>query len=112
MPRLNAEELDLLGRVVEKPELQPFFFRKVQGLKWFDELEKRGFFAPENNPPPTPAKEPGYVSVPFWPAIEYLVSIRDDLLQDEAYSKRVLAIVRAATNYAKEHGYSNYRTWW
>ena len=47
---LNPKEDDLLGRVVSKIELQPIFFKKVKGLKWFDPLKDRGFFNPSKNP--------------------------------------------------------------
>ncbi|HKU52884.1 MAG TPA: hypothetical protein VJQ25_10485, partial [Nitrospira sp.] len=114
MDRLSAAELDLLGRVVEKPDLQPFFFRKVAGLKWFDDLQKHGFFNPDKNPPPNPDKEQGYVNVPFWPASEYLVSIAEELSEKKnaGYAEKALEIVRRVTAYAKEHHFSNYRTWW
>lgn len=114
MARLTADERDLLGRIVEKPELQPFFFRKAKGLKWFDALSEKGFFRAENNPPPTPSQEKGYVNIPFWPAAEYLVSASDELKekQHENYAEQFLEIIRTATAYAKKNQFSNYRTWW
>ena len=71
---LSPDEIDILERVVSKKELQPIFFRKVKGLKWFDELAKRGFFNPDQNPVPLPAKQEGYVNIPTWPVTEYLVA--------------------------------------
>jgi hypothetical protein len=112
--KLTVAELDLLGRILEKPELQPFFFRKVRGLKWFEALSEKGFFDPKNNPPPAPAKEKGYVTVPIWHALEYLVSSSDELMKPDNLeaARRVVGIVLAATRYAKENKFSNYRTWW
>ncbi len=52
MRELNAKEKNLLHRIETKPELQPFFFRKLKGLHWFVPLLERGFFEPKNNPRP------------------------------------------------------------
>ena len=62
MADLTVDELDVLHRIGEKAELQPFFFKKAKGLKWFNALTERGYFNPENIPRPVPAKEEGYVS--------------------------------------------------
>lgn len=111
---LTPDELDVLARIDAKEQLRPFFFRKAKGLKWFDALDQRGYFNPANNSAPVPAKEEGYVSVPFWPAIEYLVATSPEFLKDEnrAYAERVLNILRAVTKAAITNGFSNYRTWW
>jgi hypothetical protein len=112
--RLSPDELDLLGRIVEKHELRPFFFRKAKGLKWFDPLVKNKFFSPENNLPPRPAKEEGYVTIPFWPATEYLVSTSTELRAERAkeYAKQFLEILRTTTAHARAGAFSNYRTWY
>jgi len=112
--KLTAKERDLLRRVEANPDLRPLFFRRVTGLKWFDALEERGYFRPENNPIPVPAKEEGYVTVPFWPILDYLVKISPELLQPENYSyaRKILMIMIEATNYAKTNEYNNYHTWW
>jgi len=112
--RLTSEELDLLGLILEKEELQPFFFRKAKGLKWFDALVERKLLSPEKNPKPVPAKEEGYIVVPLWPATEYLVATSPDLQQkkNEPYAGKFLNLIRSTTNHAKESNFSNYRTWW
>lgn len=114
MVNLTVDELDLLERIRVKEELRPFFFRKAKGLKWFDALAEQGFFAAASNPRPILAREEGYVNVPFWPAAEYLVAASEELpkKENERYAESFLEIVRSTTHYAKEHGYSNYRTWW
>ncbi|HUX29518.1 MAG TPA: hypothetical protein VMV78_02690 [Thiobacillus sp.] len=114
MVSLTVDERDLLERIKAKEELQPFFFRKAKGLKWFDALAEQGYFEPASNPPPKPAREEGYVNVPFWPAIEYLVAASEELPKkgNERYTELFLDILRSTTKYAKEHGYGNYRTWW
>ncbi|MCP4410401.1 MAG: hypothetical protein GY807_22180 [Gammaproteobacteria bacterium] len=114
MADLTPAEYDLLARIKDKEELRPFFFRKAKGLKWFDVLDQEGYFSPGSNPTPVPAKEEGYVKVPFWPATEYLVATSPELLEagKEAYAERVLNIVREVTQDAIDKSVSNYRTWW
>ncbi len=114
MRELNAKEKDLLHRVETKPELQPFFFRKLKGLHWFEPLYERGFFKPEKNPKPLPAKEEGYVSIPTWPVTEYLVITSDEFSDpsNEDYALKLINLFREITSYAKKENFSNYRTWW
>lgn len=114
MIKLTVAERDLLERIKEKEELRPLFFRKAKGLKWFYPLKEAGYFSPEQNPRAVPAKEEGYVSIPFWPATEYLVSTSPVLLSAEnrAYAEKFIEIIRDVTRYAIDNGYSNYRTWW
>lgn len=50
---LTPRQLDALDRIEKKPALQSFFFQKLKGLQWFDELEQRGFFSPDRHSPPT-----------------------------------------------------------
>ena len=114
MDKLNPAELDLLKRVDAKEELRPFFFRKAKGLRWFNALDERGYFDPAGNSAPVPAKEEGYVSVPFWSVTDYLVATSPELRAEEnrAYAERVLGIIRVVTNAAREQEFGNYRTWW
>lgn len=114
MADLTPDEYDLLARMKDKEELRPFFFRKAKGLKWFNALDQEGYFCPAANPMPVPAKEEGYVNVPYWPATEYLVATSPELLEagNEAYAERVINIVRVVTKDAIEREFSNYRTWW
>jgi hypothetical protein len=114
MRDLNAEEKDLLDRVVKKPELQPFFFRKLKGLHWFNVLSDAGFFAPEKNPKPLPAKEEGYVNIPHWSVTEYLVAASEELSNpdNEDYANKFIELIRMITAHAKSENISNYRTWW
>lgn len=114
MDELTPAELDLLARIDAREELRPFFLRKAKGLKWFDALDDRGYFAPTANLAPVPAKEEGYVTVPFWPITDYLVATSPELLADEnrVYAKRVLGVIRAVTQAAVEQEFGNYRTWW
>ena len=114
MDILNAEERDLLYRVQTKPELQPFFFRKLKGLHWFDPLLENHFLDPDRNPKPIPTNEEGYVSVPHWIVTDYLVKISEGLSDatNEQYAVKMMNLIRRITLYAQIEGFSNFRTWW
>lgn len=114
MDDLSVKEKDLLERVKEKPELRTLFFRKVKGLKWFDELYGARYFDANNIPAPVPAKEEGYVNIPYWEPVNYLVSTVEEVAGQSAaaYAPRFLAIIADATAYAKANSFSNYRVWW
>ncbi|QCU90998.1 hypothetical protein [Thiomicrorhabdus sediminis] len=114
MTDLTAKELDLLQRVEQNVDLQPLFFRKVKGLKWFNSLNERGYFNPSNNPAPVPAKEEGYVNISVWPITDYLVKTSHELSinNNQKYCELFLQILIDVTKYAKENDFSNYKTWW
>jgi len=114
MDELSINEQDLLQRIDEKEDLRPLFFRKVKGLKWFDALYERGYFDPEKNPKPVQATEEGYVIIPDWPALEYLVKTAPELSDKSnvEYIKKYVDLLVGATKYAIVNNYSNYRTWW
>lgn len=111
---LNIKQKDTLNRIINKPELQPFFFRKINELKWFIPLEEKGFFSPEKNPKPIDSEEKGYKIVPSWHVTDYFVTISNDLSkpENEEYAQKVLKIIIDTTEYAIKNGFSNYRTWW
>jgi hypothetical protein len=113
MVDLTVDELDVLHRIGKKTELQPFFFKKVKGLKWFNALEERGYFEPANIPEPVPAKEEGFVNIPYWPAIDYLVKTSEELdaTKNKEYASKFIEILKNVTKYAVENDISNYRTW-
>jgi len=114
MNELSPKERDLLERVKAKPELRTIFFRKVKGLKWFDALYESGYFNADNIPAPTPAKEEGYVNIPRWEVVDYLVKTVQEIENQYAmnYVPRILDIIAGATAHAKAHDYGNYHVWW
>jgi len=114
MSKLKLRQLDALDRIEQKPALQPFFFKKLKGLKWFDELENRGFFNPKLNPKPVQSDQEGYFSIPSWPILDYLEQTAPELQQPENldYADKFLKVMRDVTRTAMTDGVSNYRTWW
>lgn len=114
MSNLSAKEQDLLQRVDEKEELRPLFLRKVKGIKWFEHLYSRGYFDPDQNPMPVTVSEEGHVKIPHWTAIDYLIRTAPILTEhgNKDLVERFLEIIVDSTNFAKDSGFSNYRTWW
>ncbi|MBW6498933.1 MAG: hypothetical protein K0B09_11120 [Bacteroidales bacterium] len=114
MSKLSAKEQDLLQRVDEKEELRPLFLRKVKGAKWFEHLDSRGYFNPDQNPIPVNVSEEGHVKIPHWTAVDYLIRTAPTLSEEENKDLVVkfLEIIVNSTNFAKDSGFSNYRTWW
>ena len=114
MDNLSPAERDLLVRIDAKEALRPFFFRKVKGLKWFNALDGRNYFDPADGLAPVSAEEEGHVYIPYWPVTHYLVATSPELLIEEnrAFAERVLEIIRAVTDRAREKSFSNYQTWW
>ena len=113
MSKLSVRERDLLIRIDKNEDLQPIFFRKVKGIKWFDELSDGGYFEPDQNPLPTLEDENGYVKIPIWQVIHYLVKTAPELSSqnDAYYAKKFLDILVSTTEYARKNDVSNYRTW-
>ena len=114
MNKLSKKEEDLLVLIKNKPDLQPLFFQKVKGLKWFYSLQEEGYFKPENLPAPRPSEQEGFITVPLWESVNYLVKSAPELVLEEGelYSQKFLSIIENATEYAKENGFSNYQVWW
>lgn len=114
MNKLSPKERDLLERVKAKPELRAIFFRKVKGLKWFDALDGLGYFNASNIPAPIQAKEEGYVNIPRWEVMDYLVKTVQELGDQTTtdYAPRFLNIIIDATAHAKANDFSNYHVWW
>jgi hypothetical protein len=113
MSDLSPRELDVLDRMARSNELSDLFFRHAKGLKWFDDLEGRGYFLADKIPPPQPAQQEGYVNVPSWAATNYLVQASSELLNESniIYASRFLDIIRDVTNYSLEKDFGNYKVW-
>src|SRR5262249_25890451 len=73
---------------------------------FFDALKAAGFFNPHNSPKIVPAPEPGYVQVPYWSALQYVraAAKASGEKPDTALANKVMAVVRAVTNFREENG--------
>lgn len=114
MVELSPNEKDVLNRINHKPKLQPIFFQKVKGVKWFYPLYDAGYFDPERMPPPKVEPKTGYVTIPRWIALDYLVKTAPELKGTlaSAYAPQFLDIIGRSTRYAKQEGFGNYHVWW
>jgi len=111
---LTPKQRSAIERAKRNPNLQRILFSRAAGIHWFSAFKEAGFLRPTDIPPPTSAKEEGYVSIPAWPITDYLVATSPELLapENEGCAVEFLGFIRASTAYAKEHNYGNYRVWW
>lgn len=88
---------------------------RLDADKFFDSLSEAGLFDPKHNAGPTPADDPGYVRIPYWSALDYLVSVSQLATEknDVETIGKILAIIRNVTLAQEEDGNSvdNYHTW-
>ena len=80
---------------------------------FFTPLKDAGFFAPEENPAPTPTSK-NTVHIPFWAPLNYLKAVAEyaHKTQDEALAMQVLSVVRTVTTWRDENNQPrrNYHT--
>ena len=69
---LSAKDIAALDKIKGREDLQRYFLKRVKGIKWFDELERLGYFEPSRNPAPAESEEEGYYKILTWNAIDYL----------------------------------------
>jgi hypothetical protein len=83
---------------------------------YFDALKDAGFFEPEKNLGPVPSNEPGFVQIPFWPALTYLQAVakRAGETDNLGLAEKILAVVRSVTNFRDDNGEhrDNYHTYY
>ena len=72
---LTAKRRWFLQRMTQGDEHAKWGFelllKRPDFAEFFDHLNEAGLFRPECNPAPVPA-DPGYVRIPYWPALDYL----------------------------------------
>jgi hypothetical protein len=73
---------------------------------YFEALKDAGFFDPKNNAGPVPSNEPGFVQIPFWPALTYLQAVakRAGQTDDLSLAEKILGVVRSVTNFRDDNG--------
>ena len=120
MIELTPKEITALQRIDLRPELLPQFFKRIEGLKWFDELDRRGYFDPKRQP--TQEKiENNRLHFPHWFVLDYLERTSKILTQTsdslytreelEEYANKFMELIRSVTRYAKKNSIWNFRTW-
>ena len=82
---------------------------------FFESLLDAKVFDPKHNSGPVPADDPGYVRIPYWSALDYLVSVSKLATEKKEFETiwKILAIVRSVTLTQTDDGTSvdNYHTW-
>ncbi|MEZ9710441.1 hypothetical protein AB4254_17340 [Vibrio breoganii] len=110
---LSAKQRSALQRVLDDPDLQPWLFKKVDSLIWFDAFKENELFSPSLNPVPFETTDKTF-QIPSWPITEYLVSSSLKLREenDAEMAQKYLSLLKEVTQYAVANERSNYRTWW
>ncbi len=111
---LTPKQRSAIERALRLPELQPLLFNKARGISWLMGFFEAGFFNPDLLPAPVKAKQEGYISVPAWPAVGYLLNIATELGHPENLdsAQLVLDFIRNCFHSAKRRSLKNYRVWW
>lgn len=110
MTGLTTNERAFIDKMKESEELARHGFsllcRRPDFLRFFQPLRDAGLFAPEHNPAPEPAPEEGYVRIPYWSALDYLVKIAKQagITNDLLLANRVMDIVRAVSRWRETDG--------
>ncbi|CCJ08903.1 Uncharacterized protein BN69_3452 [Methylocystis sp. SC2] len=90
--------------------------KRPEPEQYFEQLIREGFFNPANNSGPVPSKEPGFVQIPFWAALNYLEAVakRAADRNDDQLAGKVLKIIRDVTNFRDPTGEArdNYHTYY
>jgi hypothetical protein len=110
MTVLTTNERAFIDKMKESEELARHGFslllKRPDFLRFFQPLCDAGLFAPERNPAPEPAPEPGYVRIPYWSALDYLLGIAKQagITNDLLLANQVMNIVRAVSRWRETDG--------
>lgn len=118
MTRLTANQesfIKLMG-VSEEHARRGFdlLLARADSETFFDALEHAGLFGPEKNLAPVPANDPGYVRIPYWSALDFLLGCAKlaGERNDAQLAFKVLKVVRAVSTARDKDGSvkDNYHT--
>ncbi len=83
--------------------------------EFFDHLKSAGLFGAEHNRGPVPADQPGYVSIPYWHALDYLEAVakRAGETNNLQLAEKVMSVVRDVSEAREPDGSirDNYHTY-
>lgn len=110
------DEKAVLDLIEKDKAYENYFFNKVEKLKWFYPLKKRGYFKPEKSPQPQETDKSGYYRIPEWNILGYFerISTMKSDPEYDRYIDEILEIIFDVSTYKDEQGkhIENYRTWW
>ena len=111
----TSQEVKFLLSLIQEEHYYNYFFRKVEKLHWFYPLKEKGYFEPSDKYNPVEIKEEGTFSIPYWPALSYLIKISEITLKEknDKYVDELLLIIKEVTNYHLRNAKSldNFRIW-
>ena len=115
---LTANEQAFITQMMQSDELARHGFslllKRPDFLRFFEPLRTAGLFAPERNPGPIPAAEEGYVHIPYWSALDYLVAVaKESSTKDNlGLANDVMGILRTVSQWRDDEGHprENYQT--
>lgn len=103
---LTKKEENVL-RLIQDNVYQNYFFQKVKDLKWFDPLNKRGFFRPNQ------IKFQKKTGALFWNVLDYLERVSEQVIGNPQYGKEIIDIIENVVQFSKDKKrINNYHIWW
>lgn len=118
-PELSTKQKLFISRMAENQEQAKWGFeillRRQDFADFFDDLKEANLFSPEHNSGPVPAEDPGYVSIPYWSAVDYLEAVAKQAgdNDDTRLAEKVMDVIRSVSNYRDSDGnrHDNYHTY-
>jgi hypothetical protein len=118
MASLTAKQKSFINLMTESEELArrgyELLLKRSDYERFFDALQEAGLFEASHNPAPVPAEEKGYVRIPYWSALDYLVRVArlSGEREDIPLANKVMAVVRSVSTWRDPDGNprQNYHT--
>ncbi|MCK9264710.1 MAG: hypothetical protein M0R18_12955 [Deltaproteobacteria bacterium] len=108
MAELTANQESLVELMTKSDEHAQRGFQliisKPGAEDFFDAINAAGLFAPDKAPGPVPADEPGYVHIPYWPPLDYLLHLAklSGEREDAELAEKVMGVVRGVSRFRDE----------
>jgi hypothetical protein len=118
MAKLRAKHEAFVRLMTESEELARRGFdllsKRPNPEQFFDVLNQAGLFAPNKNPGPVPGEQEGYIRIPYWSPLDYLVAVAriSDERNDLELAMKVMGVVRTVSSWKDVNGkpIANYHT--
>ena len=118
MTHLNAKLEAFIEQMKDSEELARHGFalllKRADFASFFDALRDAGLFGATRNPVPVRVSEEGYVRIPYWSALDYLVAVArlSGETNDLILAGKVISVVRDVSSWRDEEGnvQENYHT--
>ena len=109
---LTSKELEFVNQMTQSSDKAAWGFglllkrlpNKLE--RYFDQLIEKGLFDARHNCGPIPAKDEGFVHIPYWPALDYLEALAKIAGErnDGELANKIMAIVRTVSKYEGPDG--------